>query len=417
MVLKKHTHFIIIAHQYSKSIGLCIVIFIFGTGLSFGQERKTLKVGEKAPNLIITEYINKSDSSPKTLKEFQGRWVILEFWASWCPACINGIDHMNEIAHFFGEKEQEIVFITLSADPKDILEKFFNNRPSETWVAFDEKGETLEAYNIGGFPQAVIIDPNGDIKAFIHPDDLNISMVSQLLDDESPIMNNHYLSFSGIKPETDWDKHTLIDESNNSIYSQVVLHRSEASSSFFRYLPTPGKILGDGVSLSDLIQHAYGVSDFEFRNKLVQSPDRYRVSVVAPTKDHFAAKNLLKKTLEESFNYQISWDVKEMEVFVLRKNNNLTSQNFQVSSGQMGGIAGRTGFHLKAVPMSFIVSSLESFALHKLVIDETGLSKTYNLNVEWDAGSIESVIEALEKIGFDIKKEVRKVQILEVTHM
>lgn len=137
-------------------------------GPAMAQE--SARPGQPAPRLTITEYVSAPDEAPRDLADLRGRWVVVDFWASWCARCVAGIPRMSRLADELAA--DGFTFITLSADPRKTLERVFGRRPSRTWVARDRTGATARRYDIAAYPMAVVIDPRGIIRARVVPDDL-----------------------------------------------------------------------------------------------------------------------------------------------------------------------------------------------------------------------------------------------------
>lgn len=102
------------------------------------------------------------DGTKVTLSDYKGKWVVLDFWGSWCPWCVKGIPEMKEIYAELSPK-LEIIGIDCkeSAEAwKDAVKKY-----ELPWVNVinNTSNDVAEEYEISGYPTKVIIDPFGGI--------------------------------------------------------------------------------------------------------------------------------------------------------------------------------------------------------------------------------------------------------------
>lgn len=99
-----------------------------------------------------------------SLKDFRGKWVIIDFWGSWCPWCIKGFPKLKEAYARYSPK-LEIVGIACN-DPKDKWEAAVK-KYELPWVnVYNPQqggGKLLEDYAVEGFPTKAIINPEGKI--------------------------------------------------------------------------------------------------------------------------------------------------------------------------------------------------------------------------------------------------------------
>ena len=124
--------------------------------------------GNLAPDFTL----NDINGKPLALSSLRGKWLILDFWGSWCSWCIKGMPKMKEYyAKYAGKLE------ILGVDCNDTVEKWKNAvaKHEIPWlhVYWDkEKGDNpVELYAVRGFPTKVVIDPQGKVAKIIVGED------------------------------------------------------------------------------------------------------------------------------------------------------------------------------------------------------------------------------------------------------
>ena len=102
--------------------------------------------------------------STTKLSSLRGKYVVLDFWGSWCIWCIRGIPHMKEAYSKYKDKME-----ILGVDCRDTEEKWKAavEEHQLPWMQVRCPDAQLQSiasqYNIEGFPTKVIIDPNGKL--------------------------------------------------------------------------------------------------------------------------------------------------------------------------------------------------------------------------------------------------------------
>lgn len=122
------------------------------------QTAKRQAVGVFAPDFTLKDIHGK----PFTLSSLHGRYVIIDFWGSWCSWCIKGFPEMKRYYEKYNGK-----FEILGVDCRDTEEKWKEavKKYELPWLhVYNPKSSTvLSDYAIQGFPTKIIIGPDGRI--------------------------------------------------------------------------------------------------------------------------------------------------------------------------------------------------------------------------------------------------------------
>lgn len=119
-------------------------------------------LAETSANAAPDFTLNDINGKPLTLSSLRGKYVVLDFWGSWCVWCIKGIPDMKNYYEKYKGK-----FEILGIDCNDSEEKWKAavERYELPWlhVYCPRESGLFEQYGIQGFPTKIIIDPEGNI--------------------------------------------------------------------------------------------------------------------------------------------------------------------------------------------------------------------------------------------------------------
>lgn len=124
------------------------------------------RIGSNAPDFTVQD----SDHTV-TLSQFRGQVVLLNFWATWCPPCIEETPSLVQMQNQM--KDKGVVVLAVSIDADDAAyHKFLKDYRVSMVTVRDEAKKASSLYGTFGWPETYVIDRTGVIRRkFIGPVD------------------------------------------------------------------------------------------------------------------------------------------------------------------------------------------------------------------------------------------------------
>ncbi len=151
------------------------IIFFFLLFISFAQaQQKTFSEEALSEKLIATD--NSETTLSEVLKQYKGKTIFIDVWASWCKDCIAGMPKVQKLR----EENPEIVFLFLSLDKetdswKHGIEKYGVDGKNY-FIPAGWKGAFCSSIDLDWIPRYMVINPKGEISLYkaIEADDENL---------------------------------------------------------------------------------------------------------------------------------------------------------------------------------------------------------------------------------------------------
>lgn len=157
-------------------------VFIIFACLTFGQlnAQTNIKVNDKAPKISITDWIQNAPLD----KDLKGKFIVLEFWATWCGPCIAAVPHLNELQKEFNQKD--LYFISMTYEPVAPIKRLLKRIPFKSVVVTDTSNQTQIKYGDGvegltTIPFTVLINNEGIIKWIGSPELLTRKLMADFI--------------------------------------------------------------------------------------------------------------------------------------------------------------------------------------------------------------------------------------------
>ncbi len=124
-----------------------------------GEKSSVVSRGEPIPDQTLRAV----DGASFNVSEFRGKWVVLNWWATYCVPCKEEIPSLNQLAE--SRAADDIVFLAVALDEPETLRRFLLKHPFDYRQSFgDEKLMTTFGNQ---FPRHLIISPDGTIMSDI----------------------------------------------------------------------------------------------------------------------------------------------------------------------------------------------------------------------------------------------------------
>ncbi|QDI89889.1 TlpA family protein disulfide reductase [Salicibibacter halophilus] len=167
--------------KWISAIVVLIAVIIIGTIVYENVSSPPVGVnqGEQAPEFELPDL----DGENLSLSDFEGDFVVLNLWASWCEPCIREFPVLDQVHETYESDGVNVVAVNMTTTerrPEDAME-FLDENPVTMPIAFDEDGEFADVYPpTDGMPTTYFINEEG-IVVDVHHGELTEDMLEDRL--------------------------------------------------------------------------------------------------------------------------------------------------------------------------------------------------------------------------------------------
>lgn len=149
--------------------------FIMLYGVAFCQDSE---IESKLKGLSFQAIQNGRLIDYNILSKSKNKIVIIEFWETWCGACIEGMPHLKKLQDKY---PNDLIVICVSSDGLNKSVDYINRTSYPFDFIFDESKKLSKTFPHSGIPFSIVIDKNGKIQAETRPSYIDENQINKML--------------------------------------------------------------------------------------------------------------------------------------------------------------------------------------------------------------------------------------------
>lgn len=134
------------------------MLLVFVGVLYLSLHDNVVKAGDTAPNFSIRTENGKT----VTARDFGGKLLLLNFWATWCQPCVHEVPSLDQLSRELGPKGLVVLGVSVDKDQKAYQD--FIARFRVSYLTARDPGQVINLkYGTVQYPESYLIDQNGKV--------------------------------------------------------------------------------------------------------------------------------------------------------------------------------------------------------------------------------------------------------------
>ena len=110
-----------------------------------------------------------SKGHPLSSESLRGRFVLFDFWATWCPPCLRALPAMRQLSQFFPENQFLLISVNEDVDDQEVWRRFIRMHEMDWSQVWDEHSKLYYAFGLApqsklSLPRYVLVDGDGFVR-------------------------------------------------------------------------------------------------------------------------------------------------------------------------------------------------------------------------------------------------------------
>ena len=161
---------------------LALIGLLYGVTHKGGNGTKIVKEGDRAPEFSLPSL----GRGMLNLSAFRGKVVMVHFWATWCPPCVEEMPVLEQLYRTMAGSDFEILAVSVDEGGPDVVGPFTMRNKLTFPVLMSPDRSTASRYGTFKFPETYVLDREGIVRVkaigardWMHPE--NVRLIKELI--------------------------------------------------------------------------------------------------------------------------------------------------------------------------------------------------------------------------------------------
>lgn len=396
---------------------------------------KPLSIGDTVPPVVFNAVLNYKDTTAK-LSDFKAGLIILDFWSSWCGACIKLFPFMDSLQKQFKNDIKILLVNTrskVSGDDKKKISTIMDKVKKRTGKPIDlpviYNTELLDQYFPHQYlPHEVWLNEKGIVVAITSSEEVTVKNINSFL--QGRVGPLHLK-----KDQRDFDPGKPLFANGNGGNGSGFMYRSLFTPYIEGLRNNIGQSFNNGISrlyvfnqsLLTLCRMAYSGQFIYPSNRLVLDVaeprqflgyadtdsmynNRYCYDLIVPGASEETLRSYLRQDLQRTFNITVCNEKRTMKCRVLTTTNKLAKSYTKGGVSKWDFDEYSTKKYMQNQPIATVVQVLNTWFKIPLM-NETGLEKNIDITLPKNLSDTTAMLKALKDAGFKIEEKTMEVPV------
>lgn len=146
-----------------RSVAVFALVFVLAYWMGSGYVQKNSVSQAEEIKTAPEVTLKRVSGETLELSDYRGKWVFINFWATWCPPCIAEMPSMELFYQRYKERNMAMLAVSIDQSDKQFVIDFVEKYELTFEIFLDPSSEIAMQFGVMGIPSTFILNPKGEI--------------------------------------------------------------------------------------------------------------------------------------------------------------------------------------------------------------------------------------------------------------